>query len=96
MRSLIALMALAALMAYLWKGPPFKRLLLFAVGVPLAVAANAVRIACVLLIAANWGAPAANGFFHGFSGVVVFLVAVSGLAAASWGMGLRSPHAAPA
>lgn len=96
MRSLVALMALAALMAYFWHGPLARRLLLFVIGTPVALLANALRIACVLLIAANWGPKAAEGFFHGFSGVVVFVFAVVGLAVAGRAMGLGRARPAPA
>lgn len=96
MRSLVALLAVAALMAYFWQGPVGRRLLLFAIGAPIALAANALRIAVVLLIAANWGAKAAEGFFHQFSGVAVFAFAVSGLVAAGWAMGLGKPRLARA
>jgi EpsI family protein len=89
MKSLVALLALAALVAYLLDGPQWKRWALFAAGAPLAVLANVVRIVVILGIALLWGAKAAEGFFHGFSGLVVFLVATLALAAVGRALGLR-------
>lgn len=90
MKSLVALLALAALVAHLLEGPQWKRWALFVAGAPLAVLANVVRIAAILGIALLWGAKAAEGFFHGFSGLLVFLVATLALAAVGRALGLRA------
>jgi len=89
MRSLVALMALAALMAHLAEGPRGRRLVLFLLGAPVALVANAARILLILVIGANWGQRAAEGFFHGFSGMVLFLLAVGLLVLAGRMLGLR-------
>jgi exosortase A len=81
LRSLIALVALGALFAYLTKGPLWKRVVLFATAVPLAVIANIVRISVLCVVANVWGVDAALGFFHDFSGLLLFLIAFVGLAA---------------
>jgi exosortase len=80
LRSLIALVALGALFAYLTRGSLWKRLVLFAAAVPLAVFANIVRIAVLCAVANVWGVDAALGFFHDFSGLLLFLIAFAGLA----------------
>jgi exosortase len=79
LRSLIALVALGALYAYLTKGPTWKRGVLFASAVPLAVIANVVRISVLCAVANVWGVDAALGFFHDFSGLLLFLIAFAGL-----------------
>lgn len=79
LRSLIALVALGALFAYLSRGKTWKRLVLFASAVPLAVFANVVRIAVLCVVANIWGIDAALGFFHDFSGLLLFLIAFAGL-----------------
>ncbi len=79
LRSLIALVALGALFAYLSHGPVWKRLVLFLSAVPLAVAANIVRIAALCVVASVWGIDAALGFFHDFSGLLLFVMAFLGL-----------------
>jgi exosortase len=80
LRSLIALVALGALFAYLSRGSVWKRLVLFCSAVPLAVGANVLRIAALCAVASVWGVDAAVGFFHDLSGVLLFLVALAGLA----------------
>jgi exosortase len=74
MRSMVALLALGALCAFLLKGGLLKRIALFMTVPPLALIGNAVRILCILLIARRWGEEAAKGFYHNFSGLIVFLM----------------------
>jgi len=79
LKSAIAMSALGALLAYVAEGAAWRRLLLFALSVPVALLANAVRIWVTLIMGASLGVEVAEGFFHGLSGVVVFLVALGGL-----------------
>ena len=79
LRSLIALVALGALFAYLSRGKTWKRVVLFASAVPLAVLANVIRIAVVCVVANIWGIDAALGFFHDLSGLLLFMIAFVGL-----------------
>ena len=81
LRSLIALVALGALFAFLTEGKIWKRLVLFASAVPLAVFANVVRISVLCVVANIWGIDAALGFFHDFSGLLLFMIAFVGLVA---------------
>ena len=89
MKYAVALTSLAALIAYLAEGPVWKRWVVAVAGPPLALMGNVGRILCVLAIAAIAGPEAAAGFFHGFSGLLVFLIAVAGLLIVSWAIGLR-------
>ena len=77
LRSLFALMALTA--AYAWFTQPtwLRRTALFVCSVPLAVAGNVVRVISICLCAAWCDAGFATGFYHDYSGYVVFLVAIS-------------------
>lgn len=79
LRSLLALVALGALFAYLTRGKVWKRLVLFASAVPLAVFANVIRISVLCVVANVWGIGAALGFFHDFSGLLLFMIAFIGL-----------------
>ena len=79
MSTLISLLALTALFAYLLKGHYLRRTALFLLAFPVAVAANTLRIALLLFIGHSWGSEAALGFFHGLSNPVVFLAAILSL-----------------
>lgn len=73
--TLIALLALAAVYAYLLTGPVYKRGILFAIALPIAILANVLRITSVILVANYHGTDVAMGFFHDFSSVLFFLIA---------------------
>jgi exosortase len=74
-RSLISLLTLGILLGKLSEQPLTLRILLAVLTVPVAIAANAARVAGTGF-AANWiGPEAAEGFFHTFSGWLVFVAA---------------------
>ena len=76
LRSIFALMTLTAAYAYFFQSTWLKRAILFAASVPLAMLGNIVRILTIVAVA-NWcDVEAATGFYHDYSGFVVFLVAV--------------------
>jgi EpsI family protein len=52
----------------------WKRLVLVGATIPIAIFANIVRIGGTGILAKYWGAQAAEGFFHGFSGWAVFML----------------------
>ncbi len=79
LRSLIALVALGALFAWFTNARPWKRIVLFLSAIPLAVLGNTVRIAILCAVANVWGVDAALGFFHDFSGFLLFAIALGGL-----------------
>ena len=76
MRSLFAMMALTAGYAYFTQPTWFRRGLLFALAIPIAVAGNAVRILSIVAVAASCSPDFATGFYHDYSGYIVFLVAI--------------------
>ena len=90
LKSAIAMGALGALFAYLIAGPLWKRLLIFAFSLPAALLANAIRIWLTLVLARSFGPAAAEGFFHTFSGVVVFVIALFTLFGLGSLLGCRS------
>lgn len=76
-RSLISLLALATAFAYFSTKGFRKRLALVISAVPIALVTNALRVT-VMGALAHWvSVEAAEGFFHYFSGWVVFLFAMS-------------------
>lgn len=80
MKGLIALLALAALFAYILKGPFSRKALLFALAFPTAILANLLRLVALLMIGDEWGAEAAMAFFHDFFSPLFFAVSILCLA----------------
>lgn len=78
-RSLVSLLMLAIVLGYFSEPRPPARVALAVSAIPIAILANAARVAGTGL-AAEWVSPAAaEGFFHTFSGWLVFVVAFAGL-----------------
>ena len=78
-RSLISLLMLAIVLGCFTEPRIGARIVIAVAAIPLAIIANAARVAGTGL-ASEWISPAAaDGFFHTFSGWVVFLVATAGL-----------------
>lgn len=77
LRSLISLLAFATLFTYACKLRGYKRWLLFSSAVPVAVAANIVRIVVLTLVANHYGVSLAvpGGWVHDVMGFVVFVIA---------------------
>jgi exosortase len=72
MQSLISLLALGALFAYLAHGSFVKRTLLFLAAVPIALAVNVLRISALCVVGSATTIETASGFFHDASGFVLF------------------------
>ncbi|MDQ3487452.1 MAG: exosortase/archaeosortase family protein [Acidobacteriota bacterium] len=78
-RSLVSLLMLAIVLGYFTERRTGARILIAIAAVPIAIVANAARVAGTGL-AAEWVSPAAaEGFFHTFSGWLMFVVAFAGL-----------------
>jgi exosortase len=74
-RSLMSLVALAVCYGWLSSERASVRVALALAAVPIAVIANAVRVAGTGLAAARYGSDVAEGFFHAFSGWLMFVLA---------------------
>jgi exosortase/archaeosortase family protein len=59
-----------------WRNPFLRRTILALASIPIAIAANAVRILGTGLCVQYWDPDKALGFFHEFSGWVMFLVSL--------------------
>ncbi len=79
LRSLIALLGLGALFAYVADLPKAKKYLLFLVSIPLAFMGNILRITLLLWIAYKYGSEVATGKFHDYSGYAIFVFTLFGL-----------------
>lgn len=76
-RSLFAMMALTSAYAHFTQKTLAQKGALFACSIPLAVIGNIFRILSICLVATWVGQEAAMGYYHDYSGYVVFLVGVS-------------------
>ncbi|MGH9514615.1 MAG: exosortase A [Terriglobales bacterium] len=72
-RSLMSLTTLAIMYGYLVEPRIWMRVALAAASIPIAVAANGLRIVGTGLIVQYWDPEKAEGFFHLFSGWLVFV-----------------------
>jgi exosortase len=74
-RSLVSLLALAVVFAYVTQRQIGKRWVLAVSAVPIALVANAFRIWGTGVLAFLYGTKVAEGFYHTFAGWLVFVVA---------------------
>jgi len=76
-RSLISLLALGTLFAYLLNISMIRRGIVFLSTIPIAIFSNIIRIVLLCLVAHIYGKEAAlpGRFFHDFSGFFVFVIA---------------------
>jgi exosortase len=74
-RSLMSLITLGVMMAYFLSGHWWMRACMIASTVPLAIGANVFRVAATGVLARYYGEKASTGFFHTFSGWVIFVIA---------------------
>ncbi len=75
-RSLMSLTTLAVIYGYLMERKVGVRVLLAVASVPIAVAANSFRIVGTGLLVQYWDPEKAQGFFHEFSGWLIFVVSL--------------------
>lgn len=78
-RSLIALIALGALMAYFSDLSKPKKVIVFLSSIPIAIATNVIRVVALSLAAEMYGMTEATGLFHDIMGVLIFVFAFFGL-----------------
>ena len=78
-RSLITMLSLGLVYIYFCKGSIAKNVILFISIIPLALIGNLIRVITLCLITFHFGEEAGQGFFHNFSGMVVFVIIILGL-----------------
>jgi exosortase len=75
-RSLMSLGALAVIYGYFLETRNLPRILLALAAIPIAVVANALRVMGTGLLGYYWNPDRAEGFFHTFSGWVIFVISL--------------------
>jgi exosortase B len=77
LNSMYSLTAMGLLFLYItWDGNWLRAILMLLAIWPIAFAANIVRVIALVLITYYLGDEAAQGFLHGFSGILLFLVSL--------------------
>ena len=87
LRYLFPLMTLGLICAYFFKEKLWKRVLIFCSTIPMAVLFNGLRIGITGILADKISIKVAEGFFHGFSGWVLFMAAFLVLVIEMWILG---------
>ena len=76
LHSLISLVVLCLLIVYFFKDHIWKRAVLLFSSIPLAIFTNSMRIAMTAILFKYFGVEVAEGFFHGFSGLLIFAICI--------------------
>ena len=76
-RSLLSLVTLAIIYGYFLEKRKSMRVVLAVAAIPIAVVANGLRVVGTGLLAQYWGPNKAEGFYHSFSGVFIFLLSMA-------------------
>lgn len=94
-RSLISLLTLGIVYGYFTDSRTWVRVVIAASTVPIAILANGLRVAGTGVLAHRYGIEAAMGFFHTFSGWIVFLAAFGMLFVTVWAIRQLAPEPLP-
>lgn len=78
-RSIITMFSLSLVYVYLSRGSLCRKGILVSSIVPIAVLGNLVRIIALCLITYYFGEETGQGFFHNFSGIIIFIFIIFGL-----------------
>lgn len=90
-RSLVSLLTLAIVLGYFTERRMGARVLIALAAIPIAILANAARVAGTGFASELVSPSAAEGFFHTFSGWLMFVVAFVGLLAVQRAIAGRNP-----
>ncbi len=84
LRYIIPLLVLSIIITYFIKQPLWKKVFLVLSALPLAILVNSIRISLTGIVSETWGRKAAEGFFHDFSGWLIFMVSFGVLLGETW------------
>ena len=89
LRYIMPLVVLGIILAYFFRAPFWKRAVLVISTIPLAIVVNGARIALTGIITTCWGLRFAEGFYHDFTGWIVFMSSFAFLLGEMWLLGTR-------
>jgi len=78
-RSLVTMFALVLVYVYISRGSLAKKIILASFIVPIAILGNLVRVITLCLITYYFGEETGQGFFHNFSGIMIFIITILGI-----------------
>lgn len=78
-RSLVTMFSLVIVYVYISKISTVRKLTLASLIVPFALLGNLIRVITLCLITFYFGETVGQGFFHNFSGIVIFIIALLGV-----------------
>ncbi len=90
LRYLFPLMSFGFLIAYVFRGPTWQRVVLFLATIPITVFMNSFRIGFIGVTVDRWGIEMAEGFLHDFEGWSVFMGCLGLLLLLAWTFHLMS------
>lgn len=93
LRYFIPTLLLSLLIGYFFHNRVWKRVLLLVLGLPVSVIANAFRIAITGVLVRVLSPEMAEGFFHDFSGWLVYVISIALLLGLSWALRRIGPKA---
>jgi exosortase B len=92
LHSMFSLSAMGLLYLYLMQHTSRARnLIIMAVILPIAFAANIVRVMVLILVTYHLGDEAGQGFLHGFAGIMLFVIGLLFLFVLDWVLGFIFP-----
>jgi exosortase D (VPLPA-CTERM-specific) len=92
LRYLFPLIALGFLLVYYYRGAFWKRALIVLSAIPVTIFTNSIRIASVGILYRYFGGRVAEGFFHGYSGWLIFMAGLSMLLLEMWALSRIFPE----
>ncbi len=92
LHSMFSLSAMGLLYLYLMQHTSLARnLVIMAAIIPIAFAANVVRVMVLILVTYHLGDEAGQGFLHGFAGIMLFVIGLLFLFVLDWLLGFVFP-----
>ena len=92
LRYLFPLFALSIFLAYQYRTAFWKRAVLVVSSIPVTIFTNALRIASVGILYQFFGSKVAEGFFHDFSGWLIFMASLAFLLLEMWALSRLFPE----
>lgn len=94
LRYLFPLMTIGFIVACGFRGPLWKRFVIFLSSIPITVVMNSLRIGFIGITVDRWGQQMAEGELHGFEGFFVFMLSTAALIFVAWALArLKGPIA---